>query len=273
MSEKSPVEYARCDLCESTKQRRMPRFYIFQDTACYHVRCRRCGLIYVNPRPQREYIETMYPPEYFQGGGYVGGLSAGGDFSRFDRILAVMKRLLPLNALLLEIGCADGLFLSKAQENGWRVKGVEISPVMAEYARARRKVDVFTGALPQMAAPQRMFDCIYMGDVLEHLYSPKEILLECGRILRDDGILILDVPLFYNTFYSWISSMYLSVRRTVTGKAHRMEGPPHHLYEFVPATLKNLLTACGFAVKEFPQRGNSDRILIVAGKRRDNTDE
>lgn len=277
MIENCPVEHVPCDMCGSTARRIMPRFYIFRNIACHHVRCRDCGLIYVDPRPQENYINEMYAEEYFLGQGYVGGLSADNGHARFADMLELIAKTARKTETLLEIGCADGYFLSLAAERGWKVTGVELSGNMAQYARDKRHLNVLTGTLSNAKFPERSFDCIYMGDVLEHLGSPKRTLIECWRILVDGGVLVLDVPVFYNTYYSRISDAYLSVRKFVTRKGHMMKGPPRHLYEFTPKTLKHLLGFCGFDVIKTSQRSlmsiNPDRMTIFAWKRNGRANE
>lgn len=41
------------------------------------------------------------------------------------------------------------------------------------------------------------FDTILMSDVLEHIYDPQHLLLECHRLLKPDGHLIINVPFLY----------------------------------------------------------------------------
>ncbi len=41
------------------------------------------------------------------------------------------------------------------------------------------------------------FDTIICSDVLEHLHSPEIVLADMHRVLRDDGIVLLNVPFFY----------------------------------------------------------------------------
>jgi SAM-dependent methyltransferase len=189
------------------------------------------------------------------------------------------------SSALLEIGCADGVFLSKARERGWQVKGVEICEYAARYAREQRHLDVLTGTLEQAGFCQESFGCVYMGDVLEHLPSPKQTLAEIWRVMSHQGILVLEVPLFYNSLYAHISHFYLCIRRQITGEAHMMMGPPRHLYEFTPRTLQRLLVMSGFEIKRViyrtPSRTlqrimsilpqviegiNSNRVLVYARK-------
>jgi len=231
-------------------------------------------------------LQDLYLPQYFHDGGYVGGISGSGDPKRFDSILDTIRSSMAYNNALLEVGCADGLFLSKARERGWQVKGVEIADYAARYAREQRRLDVRTGTLEQAEFRQEPFGCVYMGDVLEHLPSPKETLAEIWRVLSHRGILVLAVPIFYNTLYAQISHLYLLVRQQITGQTHMMMGPPRHLYEFTPRTLRRLLVLSGFEITRtiyqtssrtfqrifsmLAQRitnVNSDRVLVYVRKR------
>ncbi len=92
---------------------------------------------------------------------------------------------------LLEVGCADGLFLCAARERGWRVSGVDVLPAIAQMAREERGLDVHTGELFDAGFPDGEFDVVYMNEVIEHIVEPLELLKEIHRVLRPGGLALL----------------------------------------------------------------------------------
>jgi SAM-dependent methyltransferase len=48
--------------------------------------------------------------------------------------------------------------------------------------------------LAQLPFPEKSFDCIFSFEVLEHLMNPLWNLLECRRVLKDDGTIYLTTP-------------------------------------------------------------------------------
>ena len=97
---------------------------------------------------------------------------------------------------VLDVGCGQGLTggLLRA-ERGIEVVGIEIHPAVAETARQHLK-QVIVGDLETMDLPfaDGYFDCIMMGDVLEHLVDPWSALKKLMRLLHPDGTVVASVP-------------------------------------------------------------------------------
>ncbi len=140
------------------------------------------------------------------------------------------------NGRLLDIGCGNGAFLDLMRTYGWRTYGTEISKDAAERAR-ELDLEVFGGELKDANYPSKYFDVIVINQVLEHVHSPKEILLECNRIIKKDGVLIIGVPNFDcfdgRLFKGNWSSLQI----------------PRHLYHFTPHSLKMYLKSTGFEIE------------------------
>jgi SAM-dependent methyltransferase len=45
--------------------------------------------------------------------------------------------------------------------------------------------------------PDASFDTVILSDVLEHIRSPQDLLCEIRRVLRPDGVLLMNVPFLY----------------------------------------------------------------------------
>jgi len=84
------------------------------------------------------------------------------------------------------------------------------------------------------------FDTIYMGEVIEHLTRPCEALKQAYRILKENGIIIVDTPNPY------------SLDRWVKWLLARMEslGDPTHRIFFTPLSLIAILEEARFEVIE-----------------------
>jgi SAM-dependent methyltransferase len=136
---------------------------------------------------------------------------------------------------VLDIGCGNGDFLHSLKRRGWDAHGVEFSAKAAELARSRG-IDVHRGELRSAAYPASFFDVVTLWHVVEHLPDPLTELAEVRRILRDDGLLVVEVP----------NSDCLT--RRLCGVRWRQFDVPRHLQHFTPLTLKQALTRAGFAI-------------------------
>jgi len=157
---------------------------------------------------------------------------------------------------VFEIGCNDGLFLTKLRERGAKVLiGVEPNPVSGKIAGERGiKVypDMIRPALCRDAvANAGKFDLVIARQVLEHLVD-FENFFECVKLaLSDDGLLFIDVPDF-------------APGSTVGDVSVLWE---EHVSYFTEPTLLALLARHGFepvSVKKYNFSGGS---LAVAARR------
>lgn len=82
------------------------------------------------------------------------------------------------------------------------------------------------------------FDTVYLGELIEHVSNPGKVLSEINRILKKDGVLIIDTPNAYN-FKKLIK--YLLQREENLGD-------PTHVILFTPGSLTSLLRENGFRI-------------------------
>jgi 2-polyprenyl-3-methyl-5-hydroxy-6-metoxy-1,4-benzoquinol methylase len=110
------------------------------------------------------------------------------------------KRLKTLNSLsvkkgpLLDVGCAEGLFLELAAKDGWAVTGTEISHYAVRHGKEELGLNVMQGELRDMKFSDSSFDAVTMWHVLEHTVNPMDVLKEIRRILKDDGVFVMAIP-------------------------------------------------------------------------------
>ena len=123
----------------------------------------------------------------------------------------------------LDVGCSEGGFgesLRSALGSGARLVGVEAVPESAAAARERSSFnDVITGYFPHaLDGRDERFDLISFIDVLEHIYDPRDVLVQAKDFLTPDGAVLACLP----------NIQYLSlihILATVHGIPHH-EAPP-----------------------------------------------
>lgn len=101
---------------------------------------------------------------------------------------------------ILEIGCSDGNLgaaVKARSKNQARVIGIEIEPNLA--AKAKTKIDyVFTGDIEEfdfhLLGSFTPFDCIVLGDVLEHLRDPDSLLEHLSATLGENCVMVSSLP-------------------------------------------------------------------------------
>src|SRR6202035_501111 len=114
------MESINCAICDQDQTD-----VLFASRGFNIVKCRRCGLSYVNPRcfnPETdEYFEGPYLSVVQDGDALRADIE-----SLYSEILRNLTTYLRPGRLL-DVGCAMGHFMALARKAGWKVHGVECS--------------------------------------------------------------------------------------------------------------------------------------------------
>jgi len=237
MREASKTEYIACPLCQSSDYRN-----ILTKFEMNIVKCKKCGLIYVNPILQELELSKRYTRSFFFNE-YLPIFKANSTHydlnvirSHFFLYLQLLTKYLTSEKRLLDVGCGAGFFIKASEEIGWEVEGVEISTIASEYAQNIVKVKVHKGKLEELNFPAEEFDLVVLMETIEHLTNPLNTLMEINRILKEEGILIISAP------------DYNSLSRLFLRKNWAVLSPAEHLSFFTQKTLLHILQKANFCV-------------------------
>lgn len=198
------------------------------------VQCRRCGLVYVNPRLPEEVIYNDYAqgedPDYVR--------QAEARMATFRRSLQLIEKFRSRKpGKVLDIGAAAGFFLKAAQELGWETLGIEPNRWLANYAK-NLGVRVENKKIDELELKEHSLDLVTLWDVLEHVYHPASLIQTLRRYLKSDGLLALSYP-DIGTMGAKILGRRWWFMLDV------------HLYYFTQRTIRNFLEKNGFEVLGF----------------------
>lgn len=224
-----------CILCQAEKSR------AFLDlTECSYVRCSGCGLVYLQPMPNRATLMEIYS-----------GVDdrvvdpfidpTGEELLFMERFKSELDRIekQATGGRILDIGSAWGFFLHVCRERGWEAWGVDPARVESEYARRRFGLPVMTGTLIDARFPSGFFDVVTLWHVFEHLLDPPSELAEIRRVLKPGGLVVINVP-------------------TVQAARDFEYGPvPLHCWYFDRKTLSSLVEREGFCVARVASSGGT----------------
>jgi SAM-dependent methyltransferase len=181
-------------------------------------------------------------------------LSSGPDRARRQaRMLTGVLRAVPGPAVIVDIGCGDGLATGVAAQlnPGHLFVGIDWSADALRQARARGLALIRAGVegsgLPLVSASA---DVVIMSEVIEHLVDTDSALDEAFRILKPGGSLLLSTPnlaAWYNRglLALGVQPIFSEVSlRGVFGRpGSQVAG---HLHMFTRRALTGLLAARGF---------------------------
>ena len=160
-----------------------------------------------------------------------------------DEVPGLMRKLMPSNAKVLDIGSGTGgttKVINSGKENS--VLCIEPDPARSAAAR-QRGLEVVTAVFDEnLARELGKFDVVVMGDVLEHIANPFEILSNVRLVLSPGGKLLMSVP----NVAHWTVRTRLMFGRFDYQESGIMDST--HLRWFTIKTLIALLESAGFTV-------------------------
>jgi 2-polyprenyl-3-methyl-5-hydroxy-6-metoxy-1,4-benzoquinol methylase len=211
------------------------------------VRCPACGLVSRRVLPDRAELAELYADEYFRdAAGTTGGYADYLADEPLHRSLA-RRRLQRLETLsyggraLLDVGAAAGFFVSEAVKRGWDARGVDVSPVMVEYATSRLGVSIACGEIGDVG--DGPFDVVTMWDYIEHAIDPAKDIATVAQLLPPGGMIALS------------TGDIDSLAARVSGSRWHLLTPRHHNFFFSARTLTRLLETRGFEVEDVRHPG------------------
>ena len=274
------MESVFCDLCHSNQSdvvvRQRDLLLEVSKEEFTIVRCRNCGLLYLNPRPSKDLLGTFYPTVYYPPvqaksrpkfqqqakqisaqikrwvlEDYYGYPSTVVNkwlrlFRKIllwpDKTLREVKGRRPLpwrgEGKVLDVGCGAGGNLKTLQDQGWDPYGIEISEVAAAHARELVTKNIHAGTLESAPFSAKSFDLVLMSHSLEHLPSPVDALQRIHRLLKDDGLLVVSVPNLNSLEFKLFGPWWFQL------------DPPRHFYHFEKKSLTRALAQAGFRVHQ-----------------------
>lgn len=195
------------------------------------VRCKNCGLQYLNPRLRSDVV--------------IEGYSSGSDEAfisqvegrerTFAKSLRLIERYKPSRGRLLDVGSAGGSFMSVAKVAGWQVEGCEPNRWMCEWANNHYGLTIVPGTVFDMRLSSKSFDVVSLWDVLEHTPDPKATLRECARVLKSGGLLVVNYPDIQSAIARLMGRRWVFLLSV-------------HLYYFTVPTLTKMLNELDFKI-------------------------
>jgi SAM-dependent methyltransferase len=201
MDQRQPLatEHVLCCICKGSESDVIGSGADFEYATCPDtftmVQCRRCGLIYLNPRPTLDELGRIYPSNYH-----------AFEFSeeRFGFVYRVRRRLESRRALawceglgnharILDVGCGDGFHLRLLRDFGnpsWQLEGVDADIRAVEAARAA-SLTVHKGFVEELDLPVNAYDLVMLIATIEHVDDPRGILSTIRPLLRPGGRVVI----------------------------------------------------------------------------------
>jgi 2-polyprenyl-3-methyl-5-hydroxy-6-metoxy-1,4-benzoquinol methylase len=253
-----------CPFCNNIQYKNS--FYpknAFNNTVFNYITCKKCDLTYLNPLPQADDYDKMYPPQYqnntvekdIQSDWYqkMPGLRFSYGY-QFDLI----KKYVGQKATIMDYGCGNAHFIVNAQKAGFKCTGAEYNPQYVQMLNQHLEdIDCVTidDLLDNKSATK--YDIIRLSNVLEHLTAPNAVIQSLIHCLNPNGILLVEGPIehnfslaqtFRNTYFAL--SKLLNLNRTI-------QFPPYHIFFSNAKNQKAFFENLGLKTKVFEIKENT----------------
>ncbi len=188
---------------------------LFRSAGKWNIRqCRNseCGLLWLDPMPIEEDIGLAYRDYYTHPDPTTNLQPSSNQTLRgmLRNLANLLLRLTPIHkerqqvwqmylggvkpGRILDVGCGDGRRLAEMKKRGWDVLGLETNSAAAAVGRDTYGVSVLIGTLEALNLPSESFDAVIANHVIEHVFDPISFLIQCYRVLKPGGRLVIITP-------------------------------------------------------------------------------
>jgi SAM-dependent methyltransferase len=202
--------------------------------------CDNCGFTYADNIPSQSdfnnYYATMSKYEF----NYKDGFISNDYIEYFTKVADfIIPHVKDKSARILDIGCSTGGLLSVLKNKGYsNLVGIDPSPQCARITRDINGIEATANTISNFE-PSGKFDLISLSAVLEHLVDFGNSMRKIWSLLKDQGLLFLEVP-DVERFSLYITSPF-------------QQFSIEHINYFSKYSIKNLLSRFSFKTIEVHQ--------------------
>lgn len=213
------------------------------------LRCKNCGLVFLNPMPDRDIIQKFYTKDYYTINphsplflkGFIYEIKQRGDLKR---IIPIVRQACVSSVLDLGCGDAQRLINLRLVLPNLKIKLVGIDLHFSESVKKKSKVfgiDLFEGNIEDFDFSRSLgvFDLILMNQLLEHLRFPEQFIQQLHYNLKPLSRILIETP-------NPGGVDFLLFRSKFWGGYHI----PRHLYIFSRKSLELLLKKYNYLIEK-----------------------
>jgi 2-polyprenyl-3-methyl-5-hydroxy-6-metoxy-1,4-benzoquinol methylase len=215
---------SKCLFCENKDS--VPAYYpiiLFNNKEFEYKKCTNCQLVYITPSLSNEDLRLLYSLEYHEEFYFTGNH----EFKVQKRLLETYKP----SGKVLDYGCGDASFLRYIDNADYELHGAEFNPDLVQKLQISFPSINFKTISSLLADEKEKYDIIHLGDVLEHLLNPKEIIEILHRRLKPGGVLFVEGPIEHNFNLAYVTrAAYFKLRKLLQPSRKASMRPFHVLF-------------------------------------------
>lgn len=164
----------------------------------------------------------------------------------FDRDVILLRHVED-GKRVLELGCSTGYITRRLLQKKCTVTGIENDSEAARAARTTgaRVLDRDLNSEDRFAGLQPEFDVVLMGDVLEHLVNPYEVLRQVRDLLSEGGYIVVCLP----NVVHWLTRLQIALGQFSYQSVGTLDAT--HLRFFTPRSAHCMIEEAGYRLLKF----------------------
>jgi SAM-dependent methyltransferase len=173
---------------------------------------------------------------------------------------------------IMDIGCGSAGLLYLARNEGWQVRGMELTEQTSQAIAEDTGIDVIVANFLEYDNPENeKYDVVVLRHVLEHLPDSILAMNKIGKLLKDNGLALLEFP---NTRSMSYMTKRILKNRGMRNKKYSSDWRPGHCNEFCRESFEYLLDQTGFELVVWHTYSNKPlanafyRVFKIASKAR-----
>ena len=148
---------------------------------------------------------------------------------------------------ILDVGCGEGFVMAAYEARGWYVEGIDHSLKGVENMNPDQAAHVTQGnlfsLLEDRVAAGTTYDLVWLGNVLEHVTNPVDLMHALHATLKPAGLLVATVPNDGSTYHEMLLQSGAIPERFWIAI-------PDHLSYFTRASFETTAKATNWAVRD-----------------------
>jgi len=235
-----------CELCKGN------RFHVIateiREGPGTILQCDTCGLVLQDIQQTESDLKNYYNLDYQRTNSLREGEIQSpqehfnDSIKAFEQVFERIRPYLADNKKVLDIGCGTGELLYLVKPYVKEVTGIELNEEFVGFIKNDLGIPAFAEDVNRINFPDKSFDLIFCIMTLDHLLNPYETLITMKRLLKDDGILYIEVPNRREALNYYIPEE--NRKKFNTFFWHKA-----HNFYFTADTLTNMLQKTGFTAE------------------------
>ncbi len=229
----------QCLFCGATNSKES--FYapiLFNNKHFVYRECCSCKLNYNYPLLTDGDYEKLYSVSYHQQYYFNGEKD-------FSKQIAMLQHTNDIKSVI-DFGCGDATFLNNLQKKGFICTGVEYNvDLVKKLALTYPGISFYT--TEDFFSTNEQYDCIHLGDVLEHMVQPADTIKQLSKKIRQGGYFFAEGPIEHNPSVGYyFRKSFFTVSKKLR-PARVADGVPYHTFLASKRNQLNFFNRMGYS--------------------------